>query len=127
MFFHPLGPFTKPSFRTITALRPSSSALVGNTLWTVQSQLDHIIDDENGALGTPPDLPFQIVGVPLDDLVATSSSSSPISPPTPATVPTASPSTSTSSAENMFDRTPNRMHMVAVITLSVVIATIGTL
>ena len=111
--------------------RPTSSVLVGNTLWTVQSQLDHIFDDGNGALGTPPDLPFQIVGVPLDDLVATSSSSSPISPPiplaAPATVPTASPPTSTSSAESMFDRTSNRMHMVAVITLSVVIAAIGTL
>ena len=111
--------------------RPTSSALVGHTIWTVQSQLDHIFDDGNGALGTPPDLPFQIVGVPLDDLVATSSSSSPISPPiplaAPATVPTASPPTSTSSAESMFDRTSNRMHMVAVITLSVVIATIGTL
>ena len=45
--------------------RPTASAVRGKRLWTVNSQLDHIIDDENGALGTPPDLPFQLVNVSL--------------------------------------------------------------
>ncbi len=49
--------------------RPTSSAVQGDTLWTVNSQLDHIIDDENGALNTPPDLPFELVGVPLGELL----------------------------------------------------------
>lgn len=49
--------------------RPTSSALRDGRLWTVNSQLDHIIDDENGALNTPPDVPFQLVGVPLDALL----------------------------------------------------------
>ena len=37
----------------------------GETLWIVNSQLDHVIDDGNGAMGTPPNMPFQIVGVQL--------------------------------------------------------------
>ena len=45
--------------------RPTASAVRDGRLWTVNSQLDHIIDDENGALGTPPDLPFQLVNVSL--------------------------------------------------------------
>ncbi len=49
--------------------RPTSSALRDGRLWTVNSQLDHIINDENGALGTPPDLPFELVHVPLDGLL----------------------------------------------------------
>ena len=49
--------------------RPTSSAVRDGRLWTVNSQLDHIIDDENGALGTPPDLPFELVNVPLDALL----------------------------------------------------------
>lgn len=48
--------------------RPTASAVLDDNLWTVNSQLDHIIDDANGALGTPVDLPFQIVGVPLASL-----------------------------------------------------------
>jgi sugar lactone lactonase YvrE len=47
-------------------VRPTASATRKEMLWTVQSQLDHIIDDKNGNLGTPPKLPFQIIGVPLD-------------------------------------------------------------
>jgi len=50
--------------------RPTSSTVRGGRLWTVNSQLDHVIDDANGALNTPPDLPFQIVGVPLEGLLA---------------------------------------------------------
>jgi hypothetical protein len=48
--------------------RPTASTMANGMLWTMNSQLDHIIDDENGALGTPPDLPFQMVGVPLAEL-----------------------------------------------------------
>jgi hypothetical protein len=83
--------------------RPTASALVKNTYWTVQSQLDHIIDDENGALGTPPEIPFQIVGVPFDllqivtnattspgSVTTTSPVSSPVSAPPPITAPTVS-------------------------------------
>ncbi|MEM9454073.1 MAG: hypothetical protein AAGF11_07830 [Myxococcota bacterium] len=44
--------------------RPTSSAIRGDQLVVVSSQLDHIVDDENGALGTPPDLPFMLVSVP---------------------------------------------------------------
>lgn len=34
---------------------------------TVNNQLDRLIDVENGALGTPPDLPLQLVGVSLEE------------------------------------------------------------
>ena len=50
--------------------RPTASTVREGRLWTVNSQLDHIIDDENGALGTPPDLPFQLVNVSLKELLA---------------------------------------------------------
>jgi sugar lactone lactonase YvrE len=56
------------SNRTIAddiADRPSSIAMRGETLWIVNSQLDHVIDDGNGAMGTPPNMPFQIIGVQL--------------------------------------------------------------
>jgi hypothetical protein len=43
--------------------RASSTALRGDRLWVVNSQLDHVFDDGNGAFGTDPDLPFQLVGV----------------------------------------------------------------
>ncbi len=49
--------------------RPTSSAVLDGRLWTVNSQLDHIIDDENGALNTPPELPFELVGVPVAALL----------------------------------------------------------
>lgn len=45
--------------------RPTASAIRDGRLWTVNSQLDHIIDDGNGALNTPPELPFQLVNVSL--------------------------------------------------------------
>ena len=50
--------------------RPTASMIREGRLWTVNSQLDHIIDDENEALGTPPDLPFQLVNVSLKELLA---------------------------------------------------------
>lgn len=53
--------------------RPTASAVLGDKLWTVNSQLDHIIDDANGALNTPFDVPFQIVGVPLSKLFVVAS------------------------------------------------------
>ena len=49
--------------------RPTSSAIRGDQLLVVSSQLDHIVDDENGALGTPPDLPFMLTSVPLAGLL----------------------------------------------------------
>ena len=49
--------------------RPTASATRGGRLWTVNSQLDHIIDDNNGALGTEPDRPFQVVNVSLSELL----------------------------------------------------------
>ena len=111
--------------------RPTSSALVGNTFWTVQSQLDHIIDDENGALGTPPELPFQIVGVPFYTLLLDTPLSSPSSPiaPTPGTAPSASPPTtaknnSTSSAWNMFDHTSNALQMFTAVLFIVTFVTV---
>ena len=45
------------------ANRPTSATLRDGRLWVVNSQLDHFLDDGNGAAGTPPELPFQIVGV----------------------------------------------------------------
>lgn len=50
--------------------RPTASAILQNRLYTVNSQLDHIVDDANGALGTDPDVPFQVVHVPLDVLLS---------------------------------------------------------
>jgi len=49
--------------------RPTASAISGGKLWTVNSQLDHIIDDANGAKGTPHQTPFEIVGVPVAELL----------------------------------------------------------
>ena len=45
--------------------RPTAPAVRNGRLWVINSQLDHIVDDENGALGTPPQTPFQIVYFPL--------------------------------------------------------------
>lgn len=39
---------------------PTSVALVGDTLWAPEGQLDHLFDPKTG----PPSLPFQVVGVP---------------------------------------------------------------
>lgn len=60
---------TARSFADPVLDRPTSSALRDGTLWVVNSQLDHIIDDANGALDTPPQLPFQVVGVDFATLV----------------------------------------------------------
>ncbi len=49
--------------------RPTASAISGGKLWTVNSQLDHIMDDANGAKGTPHETPFEVVGVPLNELL----------------------------------------------------------
>lgn len=45
--------------------RPTASAVLNGRLYTVNSQLNHIIDDGDGQLNTPPRLPFQVVSVPL--------------------------------------------------------------
>ena len=50
--------------------RPSATALRGDRLWVVNSQLDHVVDDGNGAFGTDPDLPFQLVGVDAEAALA---------------------------------------------------------
>ena len=49
--------------------RPTTLAIRKNRLWVVNSQADHIIDDGNGALGTPPDLPFELVSLPLKNVL----------------------------------------------------------
>lgn len=46
--------------------RPTASAVANNRLYTVNSQLNHIIDDADGKLNTPPVLPFKVVSIPLD-------------------------------------------------------------
>lgn len=53
--------------------RPTASAVRNGRLWTVNSQLDHIIDDGNGALNTPPVTPFEVVHVDLAELLASPS------------------------------------------------------
>ena len=49
--------------------RPTASAIRNGRLYTVNSQLNHIIDDKDGKLNTPPVLPFKVVSVPLSDLL----------------------------------------------------------
>ncbi|MEM9489882.1 MAG: hypothetical protein AAGC55_12105 [Myxococcota bacterium] len=49
--------------------RPTAPAIRGERVFVVNSQLDHLIDDENGAVDTPPEIPFQIVGVAVDELL----------------------------------------------------------
>lgn len=49
--------------------RPTASTIRNNKLFTVNSQLNHIIDDADGQLNTPHEKPFKIVGVPLRDLL----------------------------------------------------------
>ena len=48
--------------------RPTASAIRNKIMYTVNSQLNHIIDDKDGQLNTAPSLPFTIVGVPLSEL-----------------------------------------------------------
>ena len=49
--------------------RPTASAIRDGKLYTVNSQLNHIIDDRDGQLNTPPNLPFEVVAVPLAKLL----------------------------------------------------------
>lgn len=49
--------------------RPTASAIRNSKLYTVNSQLNHIIDDKDGKINTPPELPFKVVSVPLADLL----------------------------------------------------------
>lgn len=49
--------------------RPTASATRNGKLYTVNSQLNHIIDDADGKLNTPPTLPFKVVSVPLNLLL----------------------------------------------------------
>jgi hypothetical protein len=49
--------------------RPTASAIRNGRLYTVNSQLNHIIDDKDGKLNTPPVLPFKVVSVPLSELL----------------------------------------------------------
>lgn len=48
--------------------RPTASAILNGRLYTVNSQLNHIIDDADGKLNTPPTLPFKVVSLPLSEL-----------------------------------------------------------
>lgn len=49
--------------------RPTASTIRNGKLYTVNSQLNHIIDDKDGKLNTPPVLPFKVVAVPLRELL----------------------------------------------------------
>ncbi len=49
--------------------RPTASTIRNGKLYTVNSQLNHIIDDKDGKLNTPPVLPFKVVGVSLSELL----------------------------------------------------------
>ncbi len=49
--------------------RPTASAIRDGKLYTVNSQLNHIIDDKDGKLNTPPVLPFKVVSVSLAELL----------------------------------------------------------
>lgn len=56
-----------PAFNNIYD-RPTASAILNGRLYTVNSQLNHIIDDADGKLNTPPTLPFKVVSIPLHKL-----------------------------------------------------------
>jgi sugar lactone lactonase YvrE len=49
--------------------RPTASAISNGRLYTVNSQMNHIIDDADGKLNTPWEKPFKVVSVPLSDLL----------------------------------------------------------
>jgi hypothetical protein len=49
--------------------RPTASTIRNGRLYTVNSQLNHIIDDADGQLGTPHEKPFTIVSVPIQELL----------------------------------------------------------
>ena len=48
---------------------PTGVSVTNGTVWIVEGQLDHVFDFGNGAQGTPPVLPFQVVNEVLEDLV----------------------------------------------------------
>ena len=58
----------RPAFEELYN-RVTSSVVWDDRLVVVNSQLDHVINDENGAYETPPDIPFQVVSVPLFDVL----------------------------------------------------------
>lgn len=49
--------------------RPTASAIRDGKLYTVNSQLNHIVDDKDGKLNTPPTSPFKLAIVPLAELL----------------------------------------------------------
>jgi hypothetical protein len=49
--------------------RPTASVIRNGKLYTVNSQLNHIVDDKDGKLNTPPVTPFKVVSVPLTALL----------------------------------------------------------
>jgi DNA-binding beta-propeller fold protein YncE len=49
--------------------RPTASAISNERLFTVNSQMNHIIDDADGVLNTPWEKPFKVVSVPLSELL----------------------------------------------------------
>jgi len=49
--------------------RPTASTIRNGKLYMVNSQLNHIIDDKDGKMNTPPVLPFQVVSVPLKQVL----------------------------------------------------------
>jgi hypothetical protein len=49
--------------------RPTGSTIRDGRLYTVNSQLNHIVDDKDNKLNTPAILPFKIVSVPLNELM----------------------------------------------------------
>jgi hypothetical protein len=49
--------------------RPTASAIRDGKLYTVNSQLNHIIDDKDGKINTAAVLPFKVVSVPLAELL----------------------------------------------------------
>ena len=66
--------FTRAKFTILNKFqsaydRPTASAIRNGKLYTVNSQLNHIIDDNDGELNTPPSLPFKVVAVPLSKLL----------------------------------------------------------
>jgi hypothetical protein len=68
------GDFSEATLRVRNAFndvydRPTASAVRNGKLFTVNSQLNHIIDDADGQLNTPHEKPFKVVSVPLKDLL----------------------------------------------------------
>lgn len=49
--------------------RPAASAIRKGRIYTINSQLNHVVDDKDGKLNTPPVPPFTVVSVPLSELM----------------------------------------------------------